>query len=72
MLTILCAWISTDCKIITRTLKISSQQSDIASALNLLELGIALSLRFEVALELKTRYLLHFRQFKNVANMLQD
>ncbi|WCJ22300.1 Tetratricopeptide repeat (TPR)-like superfamily protein [Euphorbia peplus] len=55
-----------------RHLIASQEQSDIASALNLLEAALSLSPRFEVALELKARSLLFLRRFKEVADMLQD
>ncbi|KAF2304765.1 hypothetical protein GH714_037865 [Hevea brasiliensis] len=55
-----------------RNLIATQEQSDIASALNLLDAALALSPRFEVALELKARSLLYLRRFKDVADMLQD
>ncbi|KAK9055856.1 hypothetical protein SSX86_026943 [Deinandra increscens subsp. villosa] len=55
-----------------RTLISSQEQSDIASALNLLDAALALSPRFEQALELKARSLLYLRRYKEVADMLQD
>ncbi|XP_057966664.1 uncharacterized protein LOC131156757 [Malania oleifera] len=55
-----------------RALIATQEQSDVASALNLLDAALALSPRFEPALELKARSLLHLRRFKDVADMLQD
>ncbi|KAF9669276.1 hypothetical protein SADUNF_Sadunf14G0090900 [Salix dunnii] len=55
-----------------RNLIASQEQSEIASAINLLDAALALSPRFEVALELKARSLLYLRRFKDVADMLQD
>lgn len=55
-----------------RTLISSKEQNDIASALNLLEAALALSPKFEQALELKARSLLYLRRYKEVADMLQD
>ena len=55
-----------------RNLIASQEQSEIASALNLLDAALALSPRFEVALELKARSLLYLRRFKDVVDMLQD
>ncbi|KAJ4838655.1 hypothetical protein Tsubulata_004248 [Turnera subulata] len=55
-----------------RNLIATQEQSDIASALNLLDSALALSPRFEVALELKARSLLYLRRFRDVADMLQD
>ncbi|KAL6978326.1 hypothetical protein U1Q18_019996 [Sarracenia purpurea var. burkii] len=55
-----------------RILIATQEQSEIASALNLLESALALSPRLEVALELKARSLLYLRRFKDVAEMLQD
>ncbi|XP_024967987.1 uncharacterized protein LOC112507576 [Cynara cardunculus var. scolymus] len=55
-----------------RTLIASQEHSDIASALNLLDAALALSPRFEPALELKARSLLYLRRYKQVADMLQD
>lgn len=50
----------------------TQEQSEIASALNLLDAALSLSPRFEQALELKARSLLCLRRFKDVADMLQD
>lgn len=50
----------------------AQEQSEVAYALNLLEAALALSPRFEIALELKARCLLYLRRFKDVADMLQD
>ena len=55
-----------------RSLIASQEQSNVASALNLLDAALALSPRFEMALELKATALLHLRRFKEVADMLQD
>ncbi|KAL5791921.1 hypothetical protein ACOSP7_000515 [Xanthoceras sorbifolium] len=55
-----------------RNLIATQEQSEIASALNLLDAALSLSPRFEVALELKARSLLYLRRFKDVADMLQD
>ncbi|KAL4585560.1 hypothetical protein LXL04_010183 [Taraxacum kok-saghyz] len=55
-----------------RTLISSQQQPDIEAALNLLDAALALSPRFELALELKARSLLYLRRYKEVADMLQD
>ncbi|XWS46569.1 hypothetical protein CRYUN_Cryun14cG0079100 [Craigia yunnanensis] len=55
-----------------RCLIASQEQNEIASALNLLDAALALSPRFEIALELKARSLLYLRRFKDVADMLQD
>ncbi|KAG6785043.1 hypothetical protein POTOM_010766 [Populus tomentosa] len=55
-----------------RSLIASQEQSEIASALKLLDAALALSPRLEVALELKARSLLYLRRFKEVADMLQD
>ncbi|XWS36109.1 hypothetical protein CRYUN_Cryun20dG0056000 [Craigia yunnanensis] len=55
-----------------RCLIASQEQNEIASALNLLDAALALSPRYEIALELKARSLLYLRRFKDVADMLQD
>ncbi|KAL5560981.1 hypothetical protein UlMin_030728 [Ulmus minor] len=55
-----------------RNLIATQEQSEIATALNLLDAALALSPRFEQALELKARSLLYLRRFKDVAAMLQD
>ncbi|XP_034911816.1 uncharacterized protein [Populus alba] len=55
-----------------RSLIASQEQSEMASALKLLDAALALSPRLEVALELKARSLLYLRRFKEVADMLQD
>ncbi|XP_044501710.1 uncharacterized protein LOC123222809 [Mangifera indica] len=55
-----------------RSLLASKELSGIASALSLLDAALALSPRFELALELKARSLLYLRRFKDVADMLQD
>lgn len=55
-----------------RVLIASQDQSEIASALSLLDAALALSPRLEVALEMKARSLLYLRRYKDVADMLQD
>ncbi|XP_047335336.1 uncharacterized protein LOC124938856 [Impatiens glandulifera] len=55
-----------------RFLIATQEQNEIASALNLLDAALALSPRYEPALELKAKSLLCLRRFKDVANMLQD
>ncbi|XP_076890193.1 uncharacterized protein LOC143541195 [Bidens hawaiensis] len=55
-----------------RSLIASEEQSNIASAINLLDAALALSPRCEAALELKATALLHLRRFNEVADMLQD
>lgn len=55
-----------------RTLISSQQQTDITTALNLLDAALNLSPRCELALELKARSLLYLRRYKDVADMLQD
>lgn len=55
-----------------RLLIATQEQSEIASALSLLDAALALSPRLEVALEMKARSLLFLRRFKDVADMLQD
>ncbi|KAI3819200.1 hypothetical protein L1987_13025 [Smallanthus sonchifolius] len=55
-----------------RSLIASQEQSNIASAINLLDAALALSPRCEMAMELKATSLLHLRRFKEVADMLQD
>ncbi|XP_058188030.1 uncharacterized protein LOC131304708 [Rhododendron vialii] len=55
-----------------RLLIATQEQSEIASALSLLDAALALSPRLEVALEMKARSLLCLRRFKDVADMLQD
>ncbi|KAK6937299.1 hypothetical protein RJ641_030807 [Dillenia turbinata] len=55
-----------------RSLIATHEQSDIASALNLLDAALSLSPKLEIALELKAKCLLHLRRFKEVADMLQD
>lgn len=55
-----------------RILISTREQSEIASAISLLDTALALSPRFELALELKARSLLYLRRFKDVADMLQD
>lgn len=57
-----------DAKILLAT----QDQSEILSALTLLDAALALSPRLELALELKARSLLHLRRYKDVADMLQD
>ncbi|RZC56247.1 hypothetical protein C5167_015110 [Papaver somniferum] len=55
-----------------RVLIATQEYSEISSALNLLDAALALSPRFETALELKARSLLYLRRFKEVADMLQE
>ncbi|KAK7337506.1 hypothetical protein VNO77_18085 [Canavalia gladiata] len=55
-----------------RSLIATQEQSEIASALNLLDAALAISPRLDQALELKARALLFLRRFKDVADMLQD
>ncbi|PWA40499.1 dnaJ domain, Tetratricopeptide-like helical domain protein [Artemisia annua] len=55
-----------------RSLMATQDQTNITSALNLLDAALALSPRFEMALELKANALLNLRRFKEVADMLQD
>ncbi|KAI3732528.1 hypothetical protein L1987_63733 [Smallanthus sonchifolius] len=55
-----------------RSLIASQEQSNIASAINLLDAALALSPRCETAMELKATCLLRLRRFKEVADMLQD
>ncbi|KAF8387798.1 hypothetical protein HHK36_026455 [Tetracentron sinense] len=55
-----------------RVLIATQEQSEITTALNLLDAALAPSPRFESALELKARSLLYLRRFKDVADMLQE
>lgn len=55
-----------------RSLIATQEQSEIASALNLLDAALAISPRLDQALELRARSLLYLRRFKEVADMLQD
>ena len=55
-----------------RSLIATHEQSEIASAVRLLDAALAISPRLEQALELKARSLLYLRRFKDVADMLQD
>ncbi|KAI3990139.1 hypothetical protein MKX01_029117 [Papaver californicum] len=55
-----------------RVLIATQEYSEISSALNLLNAALALSPRFETALELKARSLLYLRRFREVADMLQE
>ncbi|KAF8401356.1 hypothetical protein HHK36_012290 [Tetracentron sinense] len=55
-----------------RILMATQEQSEIASALNLLDAALVLSPRLETTLELKARSLLYLRRFKDVADMLQE
>ncbi|CAN4101903.1 unnamed protein product [Withania somnifera] len=50
----------------------TQEPNEIASALVLVDAALAISPRFESALELKARSLLYLRCFKDVAYMLQD
>ncbi|CAL0308497.1 unnamed protein product [Lupinus luteus] len=55
-----------------RSLIATQEHSEILSALNLLDAALAISPRFDEALELRARSLLYLRRFKDVADMLQD
>ena len=55
-----------------RSLIATQEQSEIASALNLLDAALAIYPRLDEALELRARCLLYLRRFKDVADMLQD
>ncbi|KAL1293751.1 hypothetical protein HN51_054405 [Arachis hypogaea] len=55
-----------------RSLIATQEESEIISALSLLDAALALFLRLEQALELRARCLLSLRRFKDVADMLQD
>ncbi|KAE8009376.1 hypothetical protein FH972_005816 [Carpinus fangiana] len=55
-----------------RNLMATQEQSEVASALSLVDAALALSPRTEHALELRARALLYLRRFKDVADMLQD
>ncbi|KAI3425466.1 uncharacterized protein J3R85_010192, partial [Psidium guajava] len=55
-----------------RNLMATRERGEVASAISILDSALALSPRFEVALELKARSLLFLRRFKDVADMLQD
>ena len=55
-----------------RSLIATQEESEIASALNLLDAALAISPRLDEALELRARSLLYLRRFKDVADMLQD
>lgn len=55
-----------------RALMATREQSNLASAINVLDAALALSPRLEEALELKARSLLLLRRFRDVADMLQD
>ncbi|XP_059437407.1 uncharacterized protein LOC132170438 [Corylus avellana] len=55
-----------------RNLMATQEQSEVASALSLVDAALALSPRMEHALELRARALLNLRRFKDVADMLQD
>ncbi|KAE8662400.1 putative beta-D-xylosidase 2-like [Hibiscus syriacus] len=71
-------WWLTNRKLVDKYIKdakclVATQGEDeIASALNLLDSALALMPRLETALELKARYLLHLRRFRDVVYMLQD
>ncbi|KAF7818152.1 Heat shock protein DnaJ with tetratricopeptide repeat isoform 1 [Senna tora] len=71
-------WWLTNRKIVEKYLKdarsliATQEQSEVASALNLVDAALAISPRLDQALELKARCLLFLRRFKEVANMLQD
>ncbi|XP_027366366.1 uncharacterized protein LOC113872764 [Abrus precatorius] len=55
-----------------RSLIATHEQSEIASAVNLLDAALAISPRLDEALELRARSLIYLRRFKDVADMLQD
>ncbi|TKY52466.1 DnaJ subfamily C member 7 [Spatholobus suberectus] len=55
-----------------RSLIATQEQSEITSALNLLDAALAIYPRLEQALELRARSLLYLRRFKDVADMLED
>lgn len=55
-----------------RALLASQEQTEIYSALDLLDAALDLCPRWEKALELKARAFLYLRKFKDVANMLQE
>ncbi|XP_029129489.1 uncharacterized protein LOC109808525 [Cajanus cajan] len=55
-----------------RSLIATQEQSEIASALNLLDAALAIYPRLDQALELRARSLLFLRRFKDVADMLHD
>ncbi|KAL4339301.1 hypothetical protein GQ457_08G021720 [Hibiscus cannabinus] len=71
-------WWITNRKLVDKYIKdarclISTQEpTHISSALVLLDAALALSPRFEIALELKARSLLYLRRFRDVADLLQD
>ncbi|XP_058738348.1 uncharacterized protein LOC131610419 [Vicia villosa] len=71
-------WWLTNRKIVEKYLKdarsliATQEQSEIVSALNLLDAALAISPRLDQALELKARSLLYLRRFKDVADMLQE
>nr|XP_043636305.1 uncharacterized protein LOC122607404 [Erigeron canadensis] len=55
-----------------RSLIASQEQNNIATAISLLDAALALSPRYELAMELKATSLLSLKRYKEVANMLQD
>ncbi|GAB4830561.1 hypothetical protein Ancab_020326 [Ancistrocladus abbreviatus] len=55
-----------------RAMMQTREPTEITAALSLLDAALALSPRFELALELKARCLLYLRRFKEIADMLQD
>ncbi|KAK7269622.1 hypothetical protein RIF29_22355 [Crotalaria pallida] len=55
-----------------RNLIATQEEAEIASALNLIDAALAISPRYDQALELRARSLLYLRRFKDVADMLQD
>ncbi|MED6149052.1 hypothetical protein PIB30_058774 [Stylosanthes scabra] len=55
-----------------RNLVATQKESEIISALSLVDAALAISPRLERALELRAKCLLFLRRFKDVANMLQD
>ncbi|KAL2323701.1 hypothetical protein Fmac_028080 [Flemingia macrophylla] len=55
-----------------RSLIASEEQSEMSSAVNLLDAALAIYPRLEEALEMRARCLVHLGRFKEVADMLQD
>lgn len=55
-----------------RVLIATREESEITSALSLVDAALNLSPKFELALELRARSLLYLRRYKDVADMLQD
>ncbi|XP_047312444.1 uncharacterized protein LOC124915724 [Impatiens glandulifera] len=55
-----------------RRLIATKNNTNIASAIIILDTALSLSPSFDLAMELKARSLLHLRRFKQIAEMLQD